>query len=85
MKTPNSREACETSQEKNNQKIKKETLTLFADRTGGRWVVLDSGGNFWELAAGDRPWEHRRLCHLSGDTDLNLVPAHYKQLLGLPF
>jgi hypothetical protein len=63
---------------------KKQALTLFVDRSGQRWVVLDGEGNFWELPAGDDPWEHRQPVYSKEEMDLDLVPGHYKQLLGLP-
>lgn len=62
----------------------KQSLTLFADRTGQRWIVLDAEGNFWELPKGNEPWEHRQLVSGAEDMDLDLVPGHYKHLLGLP-
>jgi hypothetical protein len=66
------------------QREKTHALTLFAERRGQRWIVLDSDGNFWELPAGDDPWEHRQPFHPTDEMDLDLVPGHYKQLLGLP-
>jgi hypothetical protein len=65
--------------------IRKQALTLFADRSGQRWIVLDSEGRFWELPEGDQPWEHRQPVYPTEEMDLDRVPGHYKQLLGLPF
>jgi hypothetical protein len=63
----------------------KQAPALFADRIGQRWVVLDPEGRFWELPGGDDPWEHRQPFHPTEESDLDMVPGHYKQLLGLPF
>ncbi len=63
---------------------KRQVLTLFADRQGQRWIVLDSEGNFWELPEGNDPWAHRQPIIPPDELDLDLVPGHYKPLLGLP-
>ena len=63
---------------------KRETLTLFVDRCGQRWIVMDSEGNFWELPEGNDAWENRLPFYPTDEEDLDMVPGHYKQLLGLP-
>ena len=60
-------------------------MRLYADRASQRWIVLDSAGDFWELPAVENPWEHRQPFFPTEETDLNPVPGHYKNLLGLPF
>ncbi len=58
--------------------------TLFVDRSCQRWVVRDPEGNFWILPSVEDPWEHRQPFHPTAETDLELVPGHYRDMLGLP-
>jgi hypothetical protein len=59
-------------------------MTLYVDRTSQQWIVLDREGNFWLLPAVDDPWRHRRPFRPSEETDLEVIPGHYKHMLGLP-
>ena len=74
----------ETRHETDMRRGKSHSLTLFAERSGQRWIVLDADGNFWELPEGDDPWQRRQPFYPTDDIDLDMVPGHYKQLLGLP-
>jgi hypothetical protein len=58
---------------------------VFADRSSQQWVVRDPEGNFWSLPSSDNPWDHRQPFHSTEETDLEPVPGHYKDMLGLPF
>lgn len=63
---------------------KKVKTTLYVDRKSRRWVVRDADGKFWILPVVEHPWEHRRPFDLSPATELEPIPHHYKEMLGLP-
>jgi hypothetical protein len=65
--------------------LRKSAVALFADRTSRRWIVRDPEGNFWILPPVENSWEHREPFELQEDSDLEPVPAHYINMLGLPF
>lgn len=58
---------------------------LFADRSSQQWIVRDPEGQFWVLPWDDNPWEHRLPFSPTEETELEPVPGHYKEMLGLPF
>ena len=58
-------------------------LSLFADRAGQRWVVRDSGGQFWSFPVADASWDRREPFDMTDDVSLEPVPGHYLVLLGL--
>jgi hypothetical protein len=60
-------------------------VALFADRSSRRWIVRDPEGNFWLLPTVENPWDHRKPFQPTEDADLEPVPGHYKDMLGLPF
>jgi hypothetical protein len=59
-------------------------VSIYVDRTNRHWVVRDGDGRLWELPATDNPWVDRRPYETGGDADLEPVPGHYRDLLGLP-
>jgi hypothetical protein len=63
---------------------RKPVVAIYVDRAGGRWIVRDSEGNYWELPPTDAPWEDRRPYHPDEDDELEVVPGHYGYLLRLP-
>jgi hypothetical protein len=63
----------------------KQARGLFVDRSCQQWIVLDPEGNFWTLPSIDELWEYRQPFHPTTETDLEPVPGHYKDMLGLPF
>jgi hypothetical protein len=65
--------------------VRKHTLDLFADRSYRRWIVRDAKGDFWVLPPVENPWEHRKPFQPTEDSELEPVPGHYKDMLGLPF
>jgi hypothetical protein len=65
--------------------VSKRAATLYADKSSQQWIVQDPDGKFWIVPANDDPWEHRRPFQPTDATDLEAVPGHYKQMLGLPF
>lgn len=65
--------------------IKKQVVALFVDRSSGRWIVRDPEGNFWLLPSVENSWDHRQRFYSTEQSDLEPVPGHYKDMLGLPF
>ena len=64
--------------------LRKTVAALFVDRTSQQWVVLDREGNFWMLPTQDeKPWEGRQPFHPTDASELERVPNHYAQMLGL--
>ncbi len=63
----------------------RRVTALFVDRTTRRWVVRCPEGNYWVLPSEGNVWENRRPFQPEQDTDLEPVPWHYKDMLGLPF
>jgi hypothetical protein len=74
-----------TPEEYNMISGRKRVMALFVDRSCQQWVVRDPEGNFWLLPSGENPWSHRQPFHPTEETELELVPGHYKDILGLPF
>ena len=64
--------------------LRKQPVALYVDRSVQRWIVRDPDGNFWLLPPGDNAWERREPYLLTEETDLEPVPGHYKDTLGLP-
>ncbi len=65
--------------------IRKQVALLFVDRASERWIVRDPDGKFWLLPSVPDPWEQREPFHATEDMNLEPVPGHYKNMLGLPF
>ena len=63
----------------------KPVVALFVDRSCQQWVVRDPDGNFWVLPSVEIPWDRRQPFQPTSETDLEPVPGHYKDMLGLPF
>jgi hypothetical protein len=63
----------------------KQLVALFVDRSCQQWIVRDPEGSFWSLPTVEHPWEQRQPFHMTAETDLEPVPGHYKDMLGLPF
>ncbi len=59
--------------------------TLYVDRATCQWVVRDPAGNFWSLPSNDNPWDDRQPFSPAEETELEQVPGHYIDMLGLPF
>ena len=65
--------------------VRKPSAAVYVDRASRHWVVRDPEGNFWSLPPSDNPWERRQPFILAEGTELEPVPGHYKDMLGLPF
>jgi len=63
----------------------KQLAALFVEKSCQQWVVRDPEGAFWILPAADGSWEKRRPFYPTVETELEPVPGHYKDALGLPF
>jgi hypothetical protein len=65
--------------------LRKALVAVYADRASQRWIVRDPEGNFWLVPSVTNPWDHRQPYQPSAEMDLEPVPGHYKDMLGLPF
>jgi hypothetical protein len=59
-------------------------VALYVDKASQRWIVRDAEGNLWSLPSTDNPWDERQPFSPAEETDLEPVPGHYKNMLGLP-
>jgi hypothetical protein len=58
---------------------------LYVDRSSKQWVVLDPEGNMWKVPVHEtNPWEQRQPFYPTEETELQPIPGHYKQMLGVP-
>jgi hypothetical protein len=64
---------------------RKQAVAIFVDRSSRQWVVRDPEGNFWTVPSQENPWDHRQPLELRDEMDLEPVPGHYKNMLGVPF
>ncbi len=58
--------------------------TLFVNRSLQKWILLDQTGKYWILPGGDHPWDRRQPYQPMEEIELELVPGHYKDMLGIP-
>jgi hypothetical protein len=65
--------------------LEKPVAALFVEQSLQRWIVRDPEGRFWILPLVGDPWEQRQPFYPTDETNLEPVPGHYKDLLGLPF
>ena len=65
--------------------LRKQTMALYVDRSVRRWIVRDPEGNFWLLPPGEDAWGRREPFRPTEESDLEPVPGHYKDMLGLPY
>jgi hypothetical protein len=63
----------------------KRVVALYVDKVSQQWIVRDPEGNFWSLPSTDNPWDERQPFSPAEETELEPVPGHYKDMLGLPF
>jgi hypothetical protein len=64
--------------------VQKPTVTLFVDKRSKQWIVRDLEEKLWIIPSVDKAWEHRQPFELTEETQLELVPAHYMVMLGIP-
>ena len=62
----------------------KQSMALYVDRSCPQWIVRDAEGNFWILPSVADAWDHRQPFQPTAETDLEPVPGHYKDMLGVP-
>jgi hypothetical protein len=65
--------------------FRKQSVSIYVDRSSQQWVVRDPEGNFWIVPVVEDPWGHRQPFYLTEEIELEPVPGHYKYLLDLPF
>ena len=63
----------------------KHVVALFVHKSSQQWVVRDAEGNFWLLPSVNHPWDSRQPFYPTEESELELIPRHYKYLLDLPF
>lgn len=64
--------------------VRTRVVGIYVDRASQQWVVRDADGNLWLLPSTDNPWGDRRPFTFDGEPDLEPVPGHYRDMLGLP-
>jgi hypothetical protein len=62
----------------------KQIVAIYVDRLKQQFVVLDPDGRYWALSHDGDPWNQRQPYSPTEETELEPVPGHYKQMLGLP-
>lgn len=65
--------------------LRKQSVSIYVDRSSQQWIVRDPEGNFWTVPVVDHPWDHRQPFDLTDEIELEPVPRHYKYMLDLPF
>jgi hypothetical protein len=75
----------ERAPEQNMISPRKQRVALFVERSSHQWIVQDPEGNFWLLPSAENPWSERQPFQPTEETELEVVPGHYKYMLGLPF
>jgi len=65
--------------------LREQSVSIYVDRSSRRWIIRDPDGRFWSLTSIEPAWDHRQPFTPNDDTDLEAVPGHYKDMLGLPF
>ena len=61
------------------------SVSIYVDRSSQQWVVRDADGQFWIVPVVEDAWDNRRPFCLTDAAELEPVPGHYKDMLGLPF
>jgi hypothetical protein len=64
-------------------RVHMRVVGIYVDRANQQWIVRDADGNLWMLPPTDNPWGDRRP-HSPDGGDLEPVPGHYRDMLGLP-
>jgi hypothetical protein len=66
--------------------IQKRAVALYVDKARPQHrIVRHPEGNFWIVPPVETPWDNRQPFEPTEDLELELVPGHYKCMLGLPF
>lgn len=65
--------------------VRKQGMALFVEKTSQQWCVRDPDGRFWIVPNIENGWDQRQPFQPSDETELEPVPGHYKDMLGLPF
>lgn len=65
--------------------VRKQHIALYVEKNRQQWCVRDPEGNFWIIPNVDDGWDHRQPFEPTEETELEPVPGHYIDMLGLPF
>ncbi len=65
--------------------LRRSLVAVFVDRASQQWIVRDPDGKYWLVPSVPDPWDHRQPFYPTEETELQPVPKHYKDTLGLPF
>jgi hypothetical protein len=71
--------------ERTMEALQKRRVDIFVDRSRPQWIVRDPEGNFWLVPSAENPWDQRQPFQPTEQTDLEPIPGHYRDMLGLPF
>ncbi len=64
---------------------KSRNITIFVDRScTDHWVVRDPEGNFWIVPPIENGWNNRQPFQPTEESELELIPGHYRYMLDLP-
>jgi len=64
---------------------RKRLTALYVERSSQKWIVRDPDGNFWLVPSVDHAWDQRQPFEPTQETELEPIPGHYLDMLGLPF
>jgi hypothetical protein len=65
--------------------LRTNVVNLYVDRSSQCWIVLDAEGNYWTLSSdSENPWDQRQPYNRTAESELELVPGHYKSQIGIP-
>jgi hypothetical protein len=63
---------------------RKLKIALYVDRSSQQWIALDPEGQFWILPVNEEDvWNQRQPFCPTDETNLEPIPGHYKNMLGL--
>ncbi len=65
--------------------LRRQPAASFVDRSYPQWIVRDPQGNFWQVPSYENAWEQRQPYQPTEQSNLEPVPGHYRDMLGLPF
>ena len=63
----------------------KQRVCIFVDRASQQWIVRDPDGRLWIVPLADDAWEQRQPFTPTDDSELELIPGHYRYMLNLTF
>jgi hypothetical protein len=65
---------------------RKPSSTLYVDRFTSQWIVRDPEGRFWTVPGDGSARANQRECFFpTEETELEFVPGHDKNMLGITY